>query len=230
MEFMRKFVKIVLLCMALVAPTALVARNEDGSYTGKELKEFKKRAEKESKNLAKKYKKAGWDVNGTASLETAIFNHLMKTADYGGPGKELLGNAQDIKSVSLGGKVARTDAATKYAESCGQSLEGRINAMDNVLDEDQRQQFIHGIESTLAQDLNGEMVLSFELYRKNKNGKYDVNVYYIVDEAAARKAQIRAIKAQAELTKVTRAVADEISQYVKDGAAEKKTEKNVMPD
>lgn len=151
---MRTFLRIILACAILATPVCLSAKNDDGSYTQKELKNFDKQAQKESKTKAKQDQKEGWKFNGSTSLQMKIYKHLLKLDDYGGSMLELIGNANDFRSISLGGTSARMDAIRKYAQECRLALKEKIEGLNSALTDDQREKLIDGYEARVAQELS----------------------------------------------------------------------------
>lgn len=205
----------LLLALTIVAlPATLSARNDDGTYTKKEMKQFEKDAEKQAKKMAKNLKKEGWKINGSGDLEMMFEKHLLKLADFGGKGVEYVGNANNVKNLNSAARMARMGAATAYAELCQLALKERIDGSDVILDSDQRQTLIAGYEARVAKELNGELTKSVEIYKKNKNGTYDVRAFFVVDEEAALAAKLRSLRAEAEYMKLSKELADQISTFV----------------
>ncbi|MCM1348743.1 MAG: hypothetical protein NC338_04960 [Firmicutes bacterium] len=211
---MKTFLQIILAFAIMAVPVTMQARNEDGSYTKKEMQRFEKEAQKQAKNMAKELKKEGWKLNGSGDLQLMIEKHLLKLADFGGNGTEYVGNANDIKNLNSASRMARMAASTAYAEQSQMALKERIDGSDVILDADQRQTLIAGYEARVAKELNGEITKSIELYKKNKNGTYDVRAFYVVDEEAARATKLRALRAEAEYMKLSTDIANQISKFV----------------
>lgn len=204
-----------IMALAIFAlPIASHAVNEDGSYTKKEMQRFQKDAEKQAKKMAKELKKEGWKVNGSGDLEMMLQKHMLKLADFGGNGTEYVGNANNIQNLNSASRMARMAASTAYAEQSQMALKERIDGSDVIMDADQRQTLIAGYEARVAKELNGEITKSIELYKKNKNGTYDVRALYVVDEEAARSTKLRALRAEAEYMKLSTDIADQISRFV----------------
>lgn len=213
---MAKFnlIKLLIAVLVFATPLTISAGEKESEYTKKELKEFDKAAKKDAKKQVKRQNKEKWVYNGSGDLERKVYNHLKKLVDYGGKCEELIGNAQNIRSVSLAGTSARMDAITTYAENSGLAIKARIEGMDSKINEEQTERLIRAYEAKLAKELNGELRQSYEVYRQNKDGNYDVNVYYLIDEETAKKAKIRALKSEAEIQKLELEIADEISKFV----------------
>jgi len=211
---MKTFFNLLVAIALLAMPVTVAARNEDGTYTKKEMQQFRKDAEKQAKKMAKTLKKEGWKINGSGDLELMLSKHMLKLTDFGGNGTEYVGNANDIRNLNSASRMARMAATTAYAEQCQMALKERIDGSDVILDSDQRQTLIAGYEARVAKELNGEIVKSLELYKKNKNGTYDVRAFFIVDEEAALSAKLRALRAEADYMKLSSEIADQISKFV----------------
>lgn len=205
----------LIMALAIVAlPMSIAARNDDGTYTKKEMQRFEKDAQKQAKNMAKQLKKEGWKLNGSGDMQLMLERHMLKLAEFGGNGTEFVGNANDIKNLNSASRMARMAASTAYAEQSQMALKERIDGSDVILDSDQRQTLIAGYEARVAKELNGEITRSVELYKQNKNGTFDVRAFYVVDEEAARATKLRALRAEAEYMKLSTNIADQISKFV----------------
>lgn len=205
----------LIMALAIVAlPMSIAARNDDGTYTKKEMQRFEKDAQKQAKNMAKQLKKEGWKLNGSGDMQLMLERHMLKLAEFGGKGTEFVGNANDIKNLNSASRMARMAASTAYAEQSQMALKERIDGSDVILDSDQRQTLIAGYEARVAKELNGEITRSVELYKQNKNGTFDVRAFYVVDEEAARATKLRALRAEAEYMKLSTNIADQISKFV----------------
>lgn len=205
----------LIMALAIVAlPMSIAARNDDGTYTKKEMQRFEKDAQKQAKNMAKQLKKEGWKLNGSGDMQLMLERHMLKLTEFGGNGTEFVGNANDIKNLNSASRMARMAASTAYAEQSQMALKERIDGSDVILDSDQRQTLIAGYEARVAKELNGEITRSVELYKQNKNGTFDVRAFYVVDEEAARATKLRALRAEAEYMKLSTNIADQISKFV----------------
>lgn len=202
----------VVLGFMLLCPVQTFAKDEAGNYTKNEIK----KAEKSAKKQVKEQKKAGWEFNVSGDPVVIVTNHLLRTMDYGGEGRECVGNANEMKSISLGKSKAHMAAITQYVRDSRMAISGKINYVENDISGEQFDNFINAYEAKLAEEIKGEIKLSYVVYRKNVNGKYDVNAYCLIDEEGARRAKIRALKASAEMEKIALSIADEISSFVND--------------
>lgn len=211
---MKTLLNLIAAVALIMAPLTMTARNDDGTYTKKEMQRFEKDAQKQAKNMTKQLKKEGWKLNGSGDLQMMLEKHMLKLSDFGGNGTEFVGNANDIRNLNSASRMARMAAATAYAEQSQMALKERIDGSDVILDADQRQTLIAGYEARVAKELNGEITKSIELYKKNKNGTYDVRAFYVVDEQAARATKLRALRAEADYLKLSTAIADQISKFV----------------
>lgn len=176
-----------------------------------------KAAEKAGKSRAKSLKKEKWLTDSAEPMESIIMHHLLKTENYGGTGSEYVGNAQAVKNTMLGGRMARSDVRTQYADMNKAMVKGRINDQSQSISEDQAETFIAAYETMVMQEFDGDLQQSYSIYRQTKDGKYEVRVYFILDEVKASKARIKALKHAADEAKIAQQIADDMSKFINDG-------------
>lgn len=200
-----------LMCLAvLLAPMTVSAVDQSGQPTKKEIKA----AQKSAKKSAKEFKKDGWKFNSAGDAVSIVKNHLLKMEEYGGGGVELVGNANAMRSINLGKTRAQMAAINEYCRADQMALKIRLDGMDKIIDDAQAESLINAYEGRVAAEIQGEVKHSFTVYKKNSDGTYEVQSFYILDKANAAKARIRAAKADAEFEKVAIQIAGDISKFV----------------
>ena len=181
---------------AIVTCGAMPAYAQAQAQTQVPTKAQTKAAEKAGKARAKALKKEGWMTDSAEPLEIIIMHHLLKTDNYGGTGEEYVGNAQAVKNITLGGRMARSDARTQY---------------------EQAEAFVATYETMVMQEFDGDLRQSYTIYRPMKDGKYEVRVYFWLDADRASQARIKALQHAAAEAKLSQEVADSMSKFIKDG-------------
>ena len=174
---------------------------------------------KDAKAKAKKETKAGWMIDGSKTLETALFEHYKKLL---GEGRyEIVGNVvgtTTVKTVNQGQQWATTNAAISYSKQAGMMVRGRINAESSAGVEDPSiDRFIEGYEALVQKEIRGELIKSFGMYREKKDGTLDYKAYFVISEDAANKARERAFEKLKKESDFARDRADEISKFVREG-------------
>lgn len=187
-------------------------------------KQKAKQAKKEYKQKVKKYQKDGWEIFGSShTLEMALLNHYEALEKAGENGVvELTGYATSA-SKNVGKDKLMMSACTTYAQMIGSNIKGRIiEDMGSTLTTEELAEFDHfysAYENKVKAEIRGELRPSYSIYRPVKvHGKdaYEFEAYYIVDEAAASRARIRAFENAAKESAVAQKYADKIHQFIEE--------------
>jgi len=185
-----------------------------GSMYAQSKQEIKE-AEKVAKSQAKQLTKDGWKLLESGTLEAVLKTHCLKkkTADV----EEIVGTANKMRSINLGKTTARNNAMNEYAESAKSMIRGRITTDLRDIDENQVENLVSGYERLVLKEINGEVKSSYTLYRENKDGKYDVRGYFLVDLESASKARKRAMELALEESELAHKYGNEISNFIDEG-------------
>ena len=186
-------------------------------------KQKAKQAKKEYKQKVKKYQKDGWDIFGSShTLEMALLNHYEALEKAGDSVVELTGYATST-SKNIGKDKLMMSACESYAQMIGSNIKGRIiEDMGSTLTTEELAEFDHfysAYENKVKAEIRGELRPSYSIYRPVKvHGKdaYEFEAYYIVDEAAASRARIRAFENAAKESAVAQKYADKIHQFIEE--------------
>lgn len=201
--------KILTLGMAtLVAVGTLVAQPKNNEKT------LWKNAQKQ----AKAWTKEGWKVDGSATMEEALFNHKKKLDENT---QEILGNVQgamSTKTVNQAKQWSTSNACILYAQQAGMKLRGRIvSGISAGVDAPSLDNFVSGYEALVQKNIQGELTRSFGIFREKKDGTIEYISYYTLNEDAASKARMRAMENMLKESEMARKHAEEISNFVREG-------------
>ena len=186
-------------------------------------KALEKALKKEYKIKKKELKKGNWELFASSrTLDVALLSHYEKLNLLGENGYEVVGVASRFKSKNLGHQQAINNACLTYAQQAGSHLKGRIvsdmsgNADDTAAEFDH---FYAAYERLVEKEIKGEMVESFSIIRclDKEKGEYEMQTYFIIDEAAATRARIRALENAAKESEVAQKYANKVSQFVREG-------------
>lgn len=211
---MRK-VLLLLLSVCLLAPMAQ-AQN----------KALNKALQKEYKTKMKEYKTDNWKLFGSSrSLEVALLTHYEKLNRLGDNGSEEKGIASRFKSKSVGHQMAVNDAYVSYAQKAGSHVKGRVvsDMQGNGVDADTEfDKFYAAYERLVEQEIKGEMKESYSIIHDLGDGTFEMQTFFIVDEAAASKARIRAMENAVRESELAQKYAQQVSDFVKEGFKDEK--------
>lgn len=175
---------------------------------------------KSARKMAKTMTAEGWKIDGSRTLEEMLYNHYQKLADESN--QELIANVignTSVKTMNQAQQWASINAATSYAKQAKMMVVGRITnetgagiegapSVDN---------FYEGYESQVVTEIKGELKKSFAVYRQKGDGGIDYRIFYLVNEAAASQARIRAMERAMMESEFARANAERISAFVREG-------------
>lgn len=122
-----------------------------------------------------------------------------------------------MRSINLGKIKVRNEAMNEYAESAKSMIRGRITTDIRDIDESQVENLVSSYERLVLKEINGEVKSSYTLYRENKDGKYDVRGYFLVDLESASKARKRAMELALEESELAHKYGNEISNFIDEG-------------
>ena len=207
--------KLIMLLMAI----CLVAPQVDAQN-----KTLEKARKKEYKAKMKEYKNENWKLFGSSrSLDVALLTHYDKLNNLGEDGHEIVGVASKFKSKNVGRQMAINNACLTYAQQAGSHVKGRIvcdMAGDGIDADAEFDNFYAAYERLVEKEIKGEMKESYCIIRENKDGTFEMQVYFIVSESAASKARIRAMEAAARESAAAQKYAQKVADFVREGFEE----------
>lgn len=188
-------------------------------------KALRKALKKEYKAKMKEYKKGGWQIMGSRSLDVALLKHYEKLEAMGDEAYEIQGTTKSSsKNLAMNG--AELNAAAQYARRAGSNIKGRevMDAAGNPLNVDAEfERFYIAYENAVQKEIKGELQASYTVIRETgeKTGNdapiYEIQVFYIINESAASKARIRAFENARIESKMAQEYADQVSKFVQEG-------------
>ena len=184
-------------------------------------KALEKAQRKEYQRTIKEFKKENWKVFGTSrTFEVALLQHYDKLNNLGDNGQEIVGVATKFKSKNIGHQMAINNACMTYAQQAGSQLKGRIVSDINGNGSDSEGEFeklYAAYERLVEKEIKGEMKESFSVIRDNKDGTFEMQAFFIVDENAAVAARLRAMENAARETEMAQKYAKKVSDFVREG-------------
>lgn len=208
-----------LLIALIIAVPAVEAQN----------KALEKTRKKEYKTKMKEYKREGWKIFGTSrSLDVALLTHYDKLNSMGEDAFEVVGIASRFKSKNVGKQTAVNSACQSYAQSAGSYVKGRVlsdMAGDGIDTNAEFEHFYAAYERLVEKEIKGEMMESYSIIRViGKDPEtgvdiYEMQVYYIINEAAASKARIKAFENAIKESEAAQKYAEKVSGFVQEGFA-----------
>lgn len=183
---MKRFLTFVL-AFCLLAPVALTAGAQNSKNTEKALK-------KQLKERLKQYKKDGWEIVGTRTMEVALSKHFDRQEALGDDYCEVApGMSLPVRSKNTGIQMATTNAMMQFAKECGSQIQQRlIGNSGAALDEDvmaEVDNFRSAYEQLVEQKLRGELELAYTLMRQTDDGLYEVQAIYYTTNSKVRRMQ-----------------------------------------
>lgn len=189
------------------------------SSTMAQEKQLNKALKKEYKNKMKEYEKGGWKIFGTSrTLDVSLLSHYQKLNQDGIT--EAYGTALSASKNIAKDKLLMSACIT-YAAKNGSRIKGRIvEDMGSIVSTEELAEFDHfyaAYENAIQTEIKGELRQSYSIYRPvTVDGKdaFEFETYYIVDEAEASKARIRAFQNAARESTVAQKYAEKVSAFV----------------
>lgn len=182
-------------------------------------KALNKALKKEYKNKMKQYEKEGWEIFGTSrTLDVALLTHYEKLNEEGVT--EAYGTAVSTSKNIAKDKLLMSACVT-YAAKNGSHIKGRvIEDLGSIVSTEELEEFEHfyaAYENAIETEIKGELRQSYSICRQIKvDGKkaFEFETYYIVDEAEATKARIRAFENAAKESAVAQKYAKQVSDFI----------------
>lgn len=183
-----------------------------------------KAQQKQAKKKLKEYEKDGWKIVGSNTMEVALLRHYSKQIELGDDFVEFHGVSTATKSKNVGEQMALNNAITKYANKAMSTVKGRV-ANDMYADgategEGEFEKFYAAYERLIETRVKNVLIPSYTIMRKNENGLYEVEAYYIVDESKAHNARQAALENAIKESELAGKYADKVREYVGDKVSE----------
>ena len=201
--------KILLILLAVCFMAPVYAQNYD--------KQIAKAQKKELKEKMKEYKKAGFNIMGSRTMEVALSKHYGKLAQLGDDGLVFDGISTRTKSKNIGEQMAINNATIKYAQKAGSTVKGRIvsDGFANGTDEEgEFDKFYQAYERLVETKIKNVMQPSYSIIKTYEDGTHEIQAFFIVDENVARRARQAALESALEDTNLATKYGEKISEFV----------------
>lgn len=178
-----------------------------------------KAQKKEVKEKMKEYKKKGYDILGSRTMEVALVKHYSKLNDLGDNGTVFDGISTRTKSKSLGEQMALNDATLKYAQKAGSTVKGRVvsdNFAEGASGEGEFEKFYAAYERLIEQKVKHVLEPSYSVIKDNGDGSYEIQSFFIVNESKARIAREQALEAALKESELAGKYGAQIRAYAND--------------
>lgn len=203
----------VLMALCLIAP----------AFAQNYSKAIEKAQAKEVKQKMKDYKKAGYEIMGSRTMEVALNKHYSKLNELGDDAMVFDGISSKTKSKNMGEQMAINNATLKYAQQAGSTVKGRMVAdgyADAAGGDGEFDKFYQAYERTVEQKVKNALIPSYSICKTNPDGTYEIQAFFIVDESKAKAARLAALEAALKDSEAAQKIGDKIREYVNGGVAE----------
>lgn len=203
--------KILTLLLAICFFAPVYAQNYD--------KMTEKAQKKEVKQKMKDYKKAGYTIMGSRTMEVALTRHYYKLNKLGDDGIVFDGISTRTKSKNIGEQMAINNATIKYAQKAGSTIKGRVVSdgfANSTEAEGEFDKFYQAYERLVEQKVKNALVPSYSVIKDNGDGTYEIQAFFIVDESIARVARQAALEAAIKDTSLAQKYAEKVREFAND--------------
>ncbi len=203
--------KILTLLLAICFFAPVYAQNYD--------KTTEKAQKKEVKQKMKDYKKAGYTIMGSRTMEVALTRHYSKLNKLGDDGIVFDGISTRTKSKNIGEQMAINNATIKYAQKAGSTIKGRVVSdgfANSTEAEGEFDKFYQAYERLVEQKVKNALVPSYSVIKDNGDGTYEIQAFFIVDESIARVARQAALEAAIKDTSLAQKYAEKVREFAND--------------
>lgn len=177
---------------------------------------------KTAKKIAKNLTADGWKITGSYTLEEAIYLHRQKIQENPKENQELLGEvagATNVKTLNQAQQWAANNATLFYGKSAKSQLKARSagKVAAGVEGDASLDNFLDAYERFVSTEIGGQLRKSYILYREKREGGIDCRIVYIVNEAEASQARLRAMERARKEAEFAIEDAERISEFVREG-------------
>jgi len=193
----------------------LIVVSADAGYSGAKKKilsnliggdDPEKTIKREARMAALRDKRDGFKVLELGNASARYEDYLRRS--YNGC-QQLVGTAENCKTINLARIMARNNAINEYASEVGGLVKGKITTDVSEDGVEQLDNILAHYERSIQKEIYGEIVLYLTLVKKHNN-VYDVKVYFLIDPDAALKAKRRAMKIAIEHAHIDNELRDSI--------------------
>lgn len=178
-----------------------------------------KAQKKEVKEKMKEYKKKGYEIMGSRTMEVALIRHYSKLNELGDNGTVFDGISTRTKSKNLGEQMALNNATLKYAQKAGSTVKGRVvsdNFAEGTSADGEFEKFYAAYERLIEQKVKHALEPSYSIIKDNGDGTYEIQSFFIVNESKARIAREQALEAALKESELAGKYGAQIRSYAND--------------
>ncbi|MCH5215325.1 MAG: hypothetical protein J1F10_00175 [Muribaculaceae bacterium] len=213
---MKKFFTIIVAaCMLMPVCAGNVQKSLD--------KALAKAQKKEMSQKMKEYKKGGYEILGSRTMEVALLKHYSKLNELGDNGLVFEGYAANTKSKNTAEQMALNNATIKYAQKAGSTIKGRVVSdifADGTDSEGEFEKFYAAYERIVEQKVKNVLVPSYSVIKQKPDGTYEIQSFFIVDETKARNARKAALESALTESELAQKYAASVRGFVEETVAE----------
>lgn len=163
-------------------------------------------------------KSRGLKVSGTSrSLEVALKTHFnnLDSNKY----TEIITDEENCPTINLCSRKSLTDASAEYATLASSFLRGKVTSeagydASSTTDNLAKDRFYGAYEQKVSSNISGVLTKSFSLVRKESNGNYFYQTYYLIETAASKQARLKAYQQALAETQENIQFGTAISDYI----------------
>ena len=198
------------LVQALLLLAFILGLSTSMSYA--QTKSQKKEAAKVAKSEAKKLTKAGWELVGIGSLESAIEDAYLKTmTGY----TEYSAAVSGFSTQSAAIRQARNQVREAYAQETATELQSIIGDQTLGIPAAVVEQLKSSVTSHSKASIYGQLKEAYTISRKVGN-EYEVRSFYLLSDDDKFNAQLTALRQSIAITKLNQEISAAMEEAFKD--------------
>lgn len=194
--------------IAMLAAAVLVACAPAFAQTPKEIRQAKKLAKSEAKELTKE----GYKLSEIGDLKTELREYILASKN----GKEqIVGVSGPSVSLNLAKVSAENNAINEYVNRSGGMVKARITSDLSDIDGVQRDNLVAAFERMAVQEVKNDVKFCFTLVKERRR-EYEVRAYALVDSNDAHNAKMKALQQALEELGLTEKYGSKVSEWIKE--------------
>ena len=221
---MKKISYLKFATMAMLTVFIFATVPQVGYAQSKKLeKTLEKKREQQFKQRKKDFSKGGWKISGSAkTIDVALLEYYQKL-NSNENNYEIVGEVSACNSINVCKQAALNNAVVEYASRAGSYVKGRITSdmnLDQTSGKGEFDKLYGAYERLVAAEVKGVLQQSFSIEKEKSGGAREYKTFFIIDEAAASQARIRAMENAVKETNLAQEYANKISEFVREGFGE----------
>lgn len=194
--------------IAVIAAALMVVCAPVFAQTSKEIRQAKKLAKSEAKQL----ENDGYKLTEIGDLRAELQDYILESKQ----GKEqIVGTSGPTVSLNLAKITAENNAINEYVNRTGGMVKARITSDLSDVDGVQRDNIVAAFERMAVKEVKNDVKFCFSVVKEHRR-QYDVRTYCLVDNEEAHNAKMKALEqALAELG-LTEKYGSKISEWIQE--------------